>query len=1265
MLLSLLPLAGWAEAFENVRLTKAIPTVYTEGLNDSYTYENFNKGYVDSDNQGTQLSEGDVTITLQYLTALDEEAPSDWTGATTPSAVTAAGWYKMTVTASDENSITSWAEDARGTNGVYVFKVAKAANSISNLTLDDWEWEATPTTHTPTSTSAFGSPEYTYSADGTTYGTYDDQVNGVIGNYFVKATVAATQNYDGAVEVLPFSIKQATIAENDITAPTASDVTYDGTPKALHTLGSVANSYGTIKFATSENAADSEWSTEAITGTNAGGYTVYYKIFGDANHKNTNPLPIADTKVKQVDLTISARSRTFGYTGNTIANTEFFTISSGSLISDDAENTALINSLVTVGWVGSATQPVNANATGWQFALTAGNPQNYKVTIGTANGSLIITKQSIKAIVGNIANYTYGSKLLSTSDFNTTYKTLDNANLSVTPKSISYTILRNSDSQNYFVLDDEDKPTTTVKGDVGTYTVTPVVEFDNYVVEDANITKKTFTVSQATLNANWISLSENTYEYDGQSNEHMPVVTVNNGVSYPNGKTVLVVGTDYTLTEPTDKVNAGEKTITISATGNYKNPTGGANTKKYNITKAALTILVSDQTKEWDGEAIEDVQTTKSTSATKLDKFVTIYNDLDEDYDEVFKLGESTKYPVIRVVKKNVGTASEPVYDNTYAGEYEITIVEDSYNARNYDVMIENGTMTIGTPSIKIKAKNAEKIYGAADPAAFEYEVYVGSSATAVSDPSVYVKTAPTSITREDASQNTVGTYTITCSQDAVLQDNYSSTTPTYETGTFTIKKAQLRILAKAASKVYDGQEPAASTLEYTAVGLKYNDAVTSVKLVKDAGTDVGQYTITASDAVVTNAAQYDIKYQTAKYEITRRALTKISVADQSIAKQDANETANKDAALATLDKTKVTFTADGYTLSAADYQKLQSEFKFVFGTAVNVSTATFDGTTNTPINNAIKIAYEDAEKKFTNFSLPKVSSAADAAEINLNSAATINNKYELGKLSIFVAVAALELDDAATAEGTTVAEKIDTYKGQNVTAVTVKLNRNQVLSTTNCNWAAEKWNTMVLPFDVTIRELSAQLGYAIVNVVDAANTTADNVAFKLQMAGTIPANTPFVVKTDVAIPNETELTFANKTIVEGTPSVDAGQGYKFVGCYATKTLGGEENDHSKLSFLRGNGDKWAHIGANNATIWNIVPLAAYVDLTPADNAREITFTMQEVDGTTTVIRNISAETSASINGTEGWYNLNGVKMQGAPTEKGIYIKDGKKVVVK
>ena len=62
--------------------------------------------------------------------------------------------------------------------------------------------------------------------------------------------------------------------------------------------------------------------------------------------------------------------------------------------------------------------------------------------------------------------------------------------------------------------------------------------------------------------------------------------------------------------------------------------------------------------------------------------------------------------------------------------------------------------------------------------------------------------------------------------------------------------------------------------------------------------------------------------------------------------------------------------------------------------------------------------------------------------------------------------------------------------------------------------WAAKKWNTMVLPFDVTVAELSEKLGYAIVNVVNPEKTTGTNIAFRLEM-NEIPANTPFIVKTE------------------------------------------------------------------------------------------------------------------------------------------------------
>jgi hypothetical protein len=53
---------------------------------------------------------------------------------------------------------------------------------------------------------------------------------------------------------------------------------------------------------------------------------------------------------------------------------------------------------------------------------------------------------------------------------------------------------------------------------------------------------------------------------------------------------------------------------------------------------------------------------------------------------------------------------------------------------------------------------------------------------------------------------------------------------------------------------------------------------------------------------------------------------------------------------------------------------------------------------------------------------------------------------------------------------------------------------------------------------------------------------------------------------------------------------------------------------------------------------------------------------IEEADGTTTAINAVMNEKGANA---EGWYTIGGMKLQGAPTQKGIYINNGKKVVVK
>ena len=68
--------------------------------------------------------------------------------------------------------------------------------------------------------------------------------------------------------------------------------------------------------------------------------------------------------------------------------------------------------------------------------------------------------------------------------------------------------------------------------------------------------------------------------------------------------------------------------------------------------------------------------------------------------------------------------------------------------------------------------------------------------------------------------------------------------------------------------------------------------------------------------------------------------------------------------------------------------------------------------------------------------------------------------------------------------------------------------------------------------------------------------------------------------------------------------------------------------DLSYLRWLFGDGDKWQYVKSTSSAVWNIVPFAGYVDLGEANvtNAPEITFTMEEIDGTKTAIKAIDAE---------------------------------------
>jgi len=202
-----------------------------------------------------------------------------------------------------------------------------------------------------------------------------------------------------------------------------------------------------------------------------------------------------------------------------------------------------------------------------------------------------------------------------------------------------------------------------------------------------------------------------------------------------------------------------------------------------------------------------------------------------------------------------------------------------------------------------------------------------------------------------------------------------------------------------------------------------------------------------------------------------------------------------------------------------------------------------------------------------------------------------------------------------------------------------------------------EKWYPMVLPFDTSVKEISEALGYAVVNLLNDGNTDKTKITFKLHM-GDIPANTPFVVK-NYAAKNLSTVTFTGKEIensASGKPSVSDASGVKFIGSYSAKQGFAANEAFFSVSAAKNN----YYWGSESNNTYS-APLSAYFQIPEGSPARTIEF--QEADGTVTAIKAVAADFNGK--NAEGWYTIGGIKLQAAPTEKGVYIKDGKKFVIK
>ena len=130
------------------------------------------------------------------------------------------------------------------------------------------------------------------------------------GKYTVQYTVTVDENYkkpqDGEVEIVIAK------ANASVTAPTAKTLTYTGSAQELIAAGSVVG--GKMQYKLS---AETEWSDNIPTATNAGTYTVEYKIVPDDNH-NAAEGGSVEVTIDKIDASVTAPTAKTGlaYTGS-------------------------------------------------------------------------------------------------------------------------------------------------------------------------------------------------------------------------------------------------------------------------------------------------------------------------------------------------------------------------------------------------------------------------------------------------------------------------------------------------------------------------------------------------------------------------------------------------------------------------------------------------------------------------------------------------------------------------------------------------------------------------------------------------------------------------------------------------------------------------------------------------------------------------------------------------------------------------------------
>ena len=215
-------------------------------------------------------------------------------------------------------------------------------------------------------------------------------------------------------------------------------------------------------------------------------------------------------------------------------------------------------------------------------------------------------------------------------------------------------------------------------------------------------------------------------------------------------------------------------------------------------------------------------------------------------------------------------------------------------------------------------------------------------------------------------------------------------------------------------------------------------------------------------------------------------------------------------------------------------------------------------------------------------------------------------------------------------------------------------------------------WNTLCLPFDVTVGGDMMEAATAMTLNASRSGFDSDSGVLTLYFdkepsGNVIAAGTPFIVKWGNTEGSEgTEATELKNPVFENVTmsSTEAGSvtstdgKVQFIGTFNPTDIYSTEKDNLYL----GAGNTLYYPWGEGMTEYFINAFRAYFHVNGAPTVRQFVLNFGE-DGeaqgiTTTDYTDLTDSAGA-------WYTIDGVRLDGQPTKKGLYIHGGKKVVVK